>query len=190
MSTQPYYEDESVTLYLGDCREVLPELGVTANCIIADPPYESTSLEWDRWPDGWLEVAAQVSSSMWCFLPLRQFAEPPYRGAEFRAAGWKLSQDDVWEKQNGSGCATDRFRRVHETMTHWYRGRWRDVHHAVPRLPNQSRDRGNKTPELKNADRFARAVEGGTQPAAVTLRGTGPDGSAPGCTGPGSTGKP
>ena len=93
---QPYFDDGQVRLFVGDCREILPALGLAADCVIADPPYESTSLEWDRWPDGWLDAVAAVSRSMWCFLPLRQFAEPPYRGAEFRAAGWKLSHDGVW----------------------------------------------------------------------------------------------
>jgi site-specific DNA-methyltransferase (adenine-specific) len=134
---EPYWSDDRVSLYLGDCREVLPALGVTADLIVADPPYESTSLEWDRWPDGWLEVAAAVSRSMWCFLPLRQFAEPPYRGREFHEAGWRLSQDIeaehlVWEKHNGSSSAKDRFRRVHEIACHWYRGDWGSVYHEVP----------------------------------------------------------
>jgi site-specific DNA-methyltransferase (adenine-specific) len=138
---QPYYADDQVTLYHGDCREVLPELGVTADCIIADPPYESTSLKWDRWPDGWLEVAAAVSRSMWCFLPLRQFAEPPYRGIEFGAAGWRLSQDlegdhMVWEKHNGSSFHADRFKRVHEIACHWYRGDWGSLYHEVPTTPD------------------------------------------------------
>ena len=130
----PYWADETCALYLGDCREILPALGVKADCIIADPPYESTSLAWDKWPEGWLEAAAAVSNSMWCFLPMRQFAEPPYRGIEFRAAGWRMSQDAVWEKHNGSGFAADRLKCVHETMTHWYRGRWGDVYHETPRV--------------------------------------------------------
>ena len=71
----PYYQDESVTLYLGDCREVLPALDVTADCIIADPPYGETSLAWDRWPDGWTGVAAAASRSMWCFGSLRMYLE-------------------------------------------------------------------------------------------------------------------
>jgi site-specific DNA-methyltransferase (adenine-specific) len=137
---KPYYADESVTLYLGDCRELLPVLsaeGMRADCVVTDPPYESTSLAWDRWPDGWLQAAAEVARSMWCFLPLRQFAEPPFRGIEFRAAGWRLSQDleaehAVWEKHNGSSFHADRFKRVHEIACHWYRGDWGSVYHEVP----------------------------------------------------------
>jgi DNA modification methylase len=35
---QPYYEDASVRLYLGDCREVLPLIGQVDH-VITDPPY-------------------------------------------------------------------------------------------------------------------------------------------------------
>ena len=137
----PYWQDETCALYLGDCREILPALDVTADCVVADPPYESTSLAWDRWPDGWLDTAASITRSMWCFLPLRQFAEPPYRGIEFHDAGWRLSQDiegehAVWEKHNGSSFHAERFKRVHEIATHWYRGAWGDLYHEVPTTPD------------------------------------------------------
>lgn len=37
---KPYYESSGITLYLGDCREVLPRLGKEAvDLIICDPPY-------------------------------------------------------------------------------------------------------------------------------------------------------
>jgi len=37
---KPYYADESVTLYHGDCREVLASLGDrSVDCVITDPPY-------------------------------------------------------------------------------------------------------------------------------------------------------
>lgn len=133
----PYYEDDTVALYLGDMREVLPVLGVQADLIVADPPYAETSLAWDRWPDGWPTLAASVASSMWCFGSMRMFLD---RRDEF--ADWKLSQDIVWEKHNGSGFAADRFKRVHEIATHWYRGGWRDVHHDVPTEKSGRRDGG------------------------------------------------
>jgi site-specific DNA-methyltransferase (adenine-specific) len=37
---KPYYEDEAVTIYHGDCREVLPGLEPVAH-VITDPPYEA-----------------------------------------------------------------------------------------------------------------------------------------------------
>jgi site-specific DNA-methyltransferase (adenine-specific) len=138
----PYWSDGTVTLYLGDSREILPALGVTADCVIADPPYGETSLAWDRWPEGWLQAAGGVSRSMWCWLPFRQFAAPPYRGAEFAAARWLLSHDAAWEKHTGSGPVADRLRRVHEPVSHWYRGRWDSIHHVVPRLPHSGPGKG------------------------------------------------
>lgn len=125
----PYWEDADagLQLYLGDMREVLPALGLHADLVVADPPYAETSLDWDRWPDGWPTLAATVASSMWCFGSMRMFLN---RAPEF--TDWKLSQDVIWEKHNGSGFAADRFKRVHETATHWYRGDWRTVHHEVP----------------------------------------------------------
>ncbi|MFB7736238.1 DNA-methyltransferase [Streptomyces sp. NPDC056112] len=129
-----YYEDGTVQLYLGDMREVLPALGLQADCVVTDPPYSETSLAWDRWPKGWPEYAANITSSMWCFGSMRMFLD---RSHEFTASDWKLSQDYVWEKHNGSGFARDRFRRVHETATHWYRGDWASVYHQTPLIPKQ-----------------------------------------------------
>ena len=130
MTATPYWEDREagLALYLGDMREVLPELGLQADLLVCDPPYAETSLAWDRWPDGWPTLAATVASSMWCFGSMRMFLD---RAPEF--AKWKLSQDVIWEKHNGSGFAADRFKRVHEIATHWYRGDWTDVHHDTPR---------------------------------------------------------
>jgi site-specific DNA-methyltransferase (adenine-specific) len=129
----PYYADDTVTLYHGDMREVLPQLDLQPDCVVTDPPYGETSLTWDRWPDGWIRHAADAASSMWCFGSLRMFG---VHFAEFLEVGWTFSQDIVWEKHNGSGFLADRFRRVHEHAVHWYRGPWSEIHHVVPTTPD------------------------------------------------------
>ena len=37
---KPYYSDKWVTIYCGDCREVLPQLDVKVDLVLTDPPYE------------------------------------------------------------------------------------------------------------------------------------------------------
>lgn len=118
----PYYQDDACTLYIGDCREILPELAITPSVVIADPPYGETSLAWDRWPFGWIAALPASVRQLWCFGSMRMFLE---QRDEF--TGWKYGQEVVWEKQNGSGFAADRFKRVHEMTTQWYRGQWGDL---------------------------------------------------------------
>lgn len=123
---KPYYDFEGITLYHGECHEVLPYLQ-PVDAVITDPPYNETSLAWDVWPDGWPSMVAKITNSLWCFGSMRMFWD---RGAEFFE--WKLAQDVIWEKQNGSGFANDRFKRVHELALHFYRGEWGALHKSPP----------------------------------------------------------
>lgn len=140
-SPHRYYADENVTLYLGDMRTVVPQLA-DVDAVVTDPPYGETRLGWDVWPEGWPAVCALVSRSMWCFGSMRMFLENSHQFTG--VAAWKLSQDIVWEKHNGSGFAADRFRRVHEHATHWYRGQWSDTHHDVPIVAHDGPHRGTR----------------------------------------------
>jgi site-specific DNA-methyltransferase (adenine-specific) len=131
---RPYYEEDGLTLYHGDMREIVPVLGVKFDAVVTDPPYCETSLDWDIWPDGWPAMVAQVTDCLWCFGSLRMFW-----GRVQQFADWKLAQDVVWEKHTGSGFDADRFRRVHELSVQFYRGEWRALRHEVPRVPGQKR---------------------------------------------------
>ncbi|MGD9613778.1 MAG: site-specific DNA-methyltransferase [Alphaproteobacteria bacterium] len=110
----------SVRIITGDALEQMAQLPAgSVNCIITDPPYAQTNLEWDRWPHGWLAAARRVldpTGSLWSFGNLRLFMG---RAAEFE--GWTLAQDVIWEKHNGCNAFADRFRRVHEQVAHFYR---------------------------------------------------------------------
>ncbi len=126
---QPYYERDGITLYCGDAREILPMLA-PVDAVVTDPPYHETALDWDVWPLGWPALLPSLSRQLWCFGSQRMFWQ--YRD-EF--AAWKLAQDIVWEKHNGSGAVADRFRRVHELALHFYRGKWSDLYLQTPTIP-------------------------------------------------------
>jgi len=59
---KPYYKDEWVTIYHGDCREILPDLP-KVDLVLTDPPYNIKKASWDRipnyleWCGDWLKLA-------------------------------------------------------------------------------------------------------------------------------------
>lgn len=131
----PYHHEPGIDLYCGDMRELVPAMigeGIVPNLVLADPPYGETSLAWDRWPDGWPDVVLPLllpaSGSLWCFGSMRMFLE---HAADF--ARYRFAQDLVWEKQNGSSFADDRFRRVHENLAQFYprQVKWEAVYREV-----------------------------------------------------------
>lgn len=109
---KPYYQDNAVTLYHGDCREILPRLG-RFDLLLTDPPYgigenahriksrtklarttDYGSFEWDAAPPAPATIQAAIgcadSTIMWGG---NYFEVPPSRG-------WL-----VWDKQNTGNFA-------------------------------------------------------------------------------------
>jgi len=73
---KPYYQDEWVTIYHGDCREILPQLDVKVDLVLTDPPYNIKKAEWDRipnyieWSGVWLRLIEDrlaENGSFYCF---------------------------------------------------------------------------------------------------------------------------
>ena len=44
--SEPYYSDDSVTIYHGDCKEILP--GLLFDVVITDPPCKAIGIEIDE----------------------------------------------------------------------------------------------------------------------------------------------
>lgn len=126
----------------GDCRTDMQPHG-PFDMLLADPPYGDTSLVWDKRCQGWIEVAAGLlrpTGSLWVFGSMRLFQDT---GSHFKAAGLKYAQDIVWEKQNGSGFAVDRFKRVHEHAVQYYlaTSKWEAIFNDVQRVPRTGPDK-------------------------------------------------
>jgi len=47
---KPYYEQDGITIYHGDCRDVIPTLG-TIDLVVTDPPYNGVLA--DNWDNQW-----------------------------------------------------------------------------------------------------------------------------------------
>jgi len=79
-----YYQDEWVTIYLGDCREILPELP-KVDLVLTDPPYgvEFRDNEWDKEIPNWLEGARLVA-------PIVIFTTAPLTLWDYPKPDWVL----------------------------------------------------------------------------------------------------
>lgn len=78
---KPYYQDENTTIYLGDCREVLPQLKDEIHLTLTDPPYNvglnysdgDNRDDYETWTQEWFELCPQpfvvtpgmVNLTMW-----------------------------------------------------------------------------------------------------------------------------
>lgn len=111
---KPYYEDASVVIYHGDCREILPTLG-GVGLVVTDPPYvfglASTHQEGKAggWGDlmnnasfyaSWLSQCRKLTDArqgaVWVFGSWRSF--PVLARASFEVS-WPIESLLVWDKE-------------------------------------------------------------------------------------------
>jgi DNA modification methylase len=111
---KPYYEHAGITIYHGDCLEVLPQLPV-CDLVLTDPPYgvgenshriasrgklaattDYGDFDWDSEPASKAEIEATIAAGPLCIIwGGNYFNVPPARG-------WL-----VWDKQNGANDFAD-----------------------------------------------------------------------------------
>lgn len=63
---RPYFERDGVTIYHGDCREILPRLTEQVDLVLTDPPYglDFRGAEWDSEIPDWLPMARAIASTV------------------------------------------------------------------------------------------------------------------------------
>lgn len=64
----PYYDRGGITLYLGDCREIIPQLTEKVDLVLTDPPYgidyqSARRTDWQRKP----KIAGDKEFPIWIF---------------------------------------------------------------------------------------------------------------------------
>jgi len=71
---KPYYEDKWVTIYHGDCREILPKLNVKVDAIVVDPPYKTEFIPlYSEW---WESCDIVLKNGGVCFAMVGQYKLP------------------------------------------------------------------------------------------------------------------
>ena len=123
----PYYEDTAVTLYHGDCVDVLPSLDVKANLILTSPPYFNARPEYAEWSTygvylGFLESAFTACHQLLTdgrylvvvashvIVPRFSRSESSHRKAIpfdlhaiLERIGFEFIDDIIWVKPQGAG---------------------------------------------------------------------------------------
>lgn len=131
---KPYYEARGVSLYLGDMRDVLPQLELTGErIVITDPPYNAGKNygkttndrqswpEWCAWWDGCLDVLLAASPDVLAFLS--QTASRWYTRLGQRMPDWECM---VWYKPLSMAVCALPFMPHWEPITYWGSTRKKD----------------------------------------------------------------
>ena len=97
----PYYQDELVTLYHGDCLTVLPQLPAqSASMMLVDPPYGVTQNEWDTMPD----LEKFWNAVRWiCSGAIVMTARQPFSSMAVMSNLAMFKWEDIWKKTQATG---------------------------------------------------------------------------------------
>lgn len=138
---KPYYEDDLVTLYLGDCLEVTEWLA--ADVLVTDPPY---GMDYRSGRSKSRPIAGDASTDVRGAV-LRMWGERPALvfGSWKRERPQDVRQLIVWDKRGGAGFSgdlampwADITEEVYVLGQGWT-GRRRPAIYSIPTLPSQNR---------------------------------------------------
>jgi site-specific DNA-methyltransferase (adenine-specific) len=114
---QPYYDDgKGIQIYLGDCREILPQLG-RVDLVLTDPPYGTTQIKWDN-PLPWVDLWPILDNLCTPTAVKLIFAQQPFTTDLITSNRKQYRYELVWPKTVASGFldANRRPLKNHETI--------------------------------------------------------------------------
>lgn len=126
VATAPYYEHAGVSIYHGDCLDVLPRISpVVIDAVIADLPYGITKNKWDSvipLGDLWrLLYRSSKPSAAFVFT-----ASQPFTSTLVQSNIGDFRHEWIWLKNKGSNFANtvrEPFKE-HESVLVFSRGKW------------------------------------------------------------------
>lgn len=95
LQARPYYEHNGITIYHGDCREILPMLP-KVDLLLTDPPYGVTQNEWDK-TDAVFAVFDALN------VPTVCTSQNPFSAELIVKYRKRFKWSDVWEKTQAVG---------------------------------------------------------------------------------------
>lgn len=91
----PYYQQDGITIYHGDCREVLPSLDVF-DAVVTDPPYPDYHAEAYCYVEGILEPLSGILCRQFVFWSAKATFPLDYTAIH------------IWDKKTGCGSEYER----------------------------------------------------------------------------------
>jgi site-specific DNA-methyltransferase (adenine-specific) len=189
---KPYYADESVTLYHGDCLEVLRGLDVEISAVVTDPPYASGArteaaksssgamLRGQRWASKPIENDQMTSTGfIWlirevCYavrpllidggslLAFIDWRQWPNLVGAIETTNMRVNGMVVWDKQ--SYGLGNGFRSQHELICHASKGTARIANRATGNVLTAKRVPNDDHPSPKPVSLMERLIDVVSEP--------------------------
>jgi site-specific DNA-methyltransferase (adenine-specific) len=106
MLPQPYYQRGDMTLYHGDCVELLPLIDAeTIDAVVTDPPYPSYHVELYRFSEGSIFLLNRLQCVQFIFWTPSAPFPLPWNGKRIwdKCVGTCTQFEEIYERRRGSG---------------------------------------------------------------------------------------
>ena len=149
---KPYYEEDGITIYHGDCLQVMLEFEADEfDAVISDPPYglDFRKQAWDRNIPNWLQLAKMCSRAV-------VFTTAPTTMWDYPVPDWVL----CWTRQGAVS------RTSYGAFNHWTpilvygKGKWNPDLKVLPAIVEQQKNIGLEHPSPKPEDLMRWLIEG------------------------------